>query len=375
MEGDVITLQDLFLFDYAAGYDDTGAARGGCAPPGCGPALLDRLADRNVHVDPAVFAHRGSGGMTGAPLPVLLGALAVGAGIALGLGTVLLGRPAPAADRRLATYFGEVTARPGVRGRAAAVAHAVVPDDLEARLARRLTGAGLGLRPAEFVLLHAGLATVVTVVGLVVGGPVLAVCSMLVGAFAPLTYLRIRHARRLAAFASQLPETLTMVADSLSAGLTIGQAIDTVVRDGQEPITGELRRALAEQRLGVDLDDALDGIAARMGSTDFGWVVMAIRIQREVGGNLAEVLLTVAETLREREYVRRQVRTLSAEGRLSAYILGGLPVVMFGYLQLANPDFVRPLYTQLVGMLMLATAVILLVGGSWLMSRIVKVEV
>ncbi|WP_243056355.1 type II secretion system F family protein [Nocardioides sp. SR21] len=309
------------------------------------------------------------------PLPVLLGALAVGVGIAVAMVVLLLGRPAPAADRRLATYFGEAVQRPGVRGTATTIAGTVVPRDLEARLARRLVGAGLSLRPAEFILLQAGITVALTVLGAVFGGPLLAVMLLAGGVVGPLVFLRVKHHRRLAAFASQLPDTLTMIANSLSAGLTVGQAVDTVVRDGQEPIAGELRRALVEQRLGVNLDDALDGIAARMGSVDFAWVVMAIRIQREVGGNLSEVLMTVADTLREREYVRRQVRTLSAEGRLSAYILGALPVGMFLYLLVANREFVRPLYTELVGGLMLTTAAILLAGGSFLMSRIVKVEV
>ena len=317
--------------------------------------------------------------MTGVPLPVLGGGVAVGLGVALALSVAVLGRAGvPAADRRLATYFGEVTASAegsGLRGTAISVAQAVVPNDVEAQLARRLAGAGLSIRPAEWVLVHAGLAVMLSFVGLVVVGPLLFLVTLAVGTVGPLLYLRIRHGRRLAAFGSQLPETLTMIANSLSAGLSVLQAIDTVVRDGQEPMAGELRRALVEQRLGVDLDDALDGIAARMGSLDFSWVVMAIRIQREVGGNLAEVLLTVAETLREREYVRRQVRTLSAEGRLSAYILGGLPVVMFGYLMMANRDFVRPLYTTLAGGLMLTAAVLLIAGGGWIMSRIVKVEV
>ena len=119
------------------------------------------------------------------------------------------------------------------------------------------------------------------------------------------------------------------------------QAVDTVVREGNEPMAGELRRALVEQRLGVNIEDALDGVAQRMGSEDFGWVVMAIRIQREVGGNLAEILHTVSETLREREFLRRQVKTLSAEGRLSAWILGALPVGMFLYMLVANRDYVR----------------------------------
>ncbi|MGB0100931.1 MAG: type II secretion system F family protein, partial [Nocardioides sp.] len=254
-------------------------------------------------------------------------------------------------------------------------AQAVVPGGMEARLGRRLAGAGLSVRPAEWVLGHAGFAVVLATLGLVVGGPLLLLVGVAAGTVAPPLYLRVRHGRRLAAFGAQLPETLTMIANSLSAGLSVPQAIDTVVRDGQEPMAGELRRALVEQRLGVDLDEALDGVAARMGSVDFAWVVMAIRIQREVGGNLTEVLLTVADTLREREYVRRQVRTLSAEGRLSGYILGALPIAMFCYLMLANRDFVRPLYTTPIGGLMLATGVLLVTVGAWLMSRIVKVEV
>jgi tight adherence protein B len=165
------------------------------------------------------------------------------------------------------------------------------------------------------------------------------------------------------------------MAGGLSAGLSLSQAIDTVVREGQEPMAGELRRALAEHRLGVGIEDALDGIAERMGSEDFRWVVMAVRIQREVGGNLSEILTTVADTLREREYLRRQVRTLSAEGRLSAWILGLLPVVMFCYLLVGNPTFVRPLYTQALGLAFLGGAMFLLALGVFVMSRFVKVEV
>ena len=112
-----------------------------------------------------------------------------------------------------------------------------------------------------------------------------------------------------------------------------------------------------------------------MGSEDFGWVVMAIRIQREVGGNLAEILHTVSETLREREFLRRQVKTLSAEGRLSAWILGALPVGMFLYMLVANRDYVRPLYTEPLGWAMLGAALFLLTLGVWFMSKLVKVEV
>jgi tight adherence protein B len=140
-------------------------------------------------------------------------------------------------------------------------------------------------------------------------------------------------------------------------------------------MASELRRALVEHRLGIDIEETLDGVADRMGSTDFAWVVMAVRIQRDVGGNLSEVLTTVADTIREREYLRRQVRSLSAEGRLSAWILGVMPVAMFLYMLVANRDFVRPLYTEPLGWLMLAAAGFLLSSGSWAMSRLVRVEV
>ena len=113
-----------------------------------------------------------------------------------------------------------------------------------------------------------------------------------------------------------------------------------------------------------------------MGSEDFAWVVMAVRIQREVGGNLAEILHTVADTLREREYLRRQVRTLSAEGRLSAWILGGLPVVMFGYMCSPTVTYVRLLYTEPLGMAdARRRGRCCSPPGGWFMSRLVKVEV
>jgi tight adherence protein B len=155
----------------------------------------------------------------------------------------------------------------------------------------------------------------------------------------------------------------------------MAQAIDTVVREGQQPITGEFNRALIEARLGVPIEDALDGVATRMQSKDFAWVVMAVRIQREVGGNLAELLTTVAGTLRERERLRRQVRVLSAEGRLSAWILGILPPGFSLYLLLVRPQYLRPLVTDPLGWLMLSVGVLLLVVGAAWMNKAVKVEV
>ena len=141
------------------------------------------------------------------------------------------------------------------------------------------------------------------------------------------------------------------------------------------PISSEFNRALVETRLGVPLEDALDGVATRMNSADFRWVVMALRIQRDVGGNLAEVLSTVSTTMRERARLNRQIQVLSAEGRLSAWILGGLPLAFIVYLLLVRPEYLEPLYTTRLGVAMLVlSGVLLVVGGLW-MRRVVKVEV
>jgi tight adherence protein B len=172
-----------------------------------------------------------------------------------------------------------------------------------------------------------------------------------------------------------MPDTLQLVAGSLSAGYSLPQAIDAVVREGAQPIAGEFSRAIIESRLGVPVEDALENIALRMDNEDFRWVVMAIRIQREVGGNLAEVLSTVAQTMRERERVRRQVRVLSAEGRLSAWVLGGLPPLFLGYLLLVRPNYVKPLFTDKIGIAMLSVVGIVFIGGVFWLRKVVQVEV
>ena len=161
---------------------------------------------------------------------------------------------------------------------------------------------------------------------------------------------RAPPSRNRAAFAEQLPDVLQLIAGSLQSGFSLPQALDAVVREDTQPSTGEFSRALAEVRIGADLEDALDRVADRMDSADLRWTVMAIRIQREVGGNLAEVLLDNRGTMRERAFLRRHVRALSAEGRLSAYILVVLPVLVGIWLFISSPSYMRPLYTTPAGL-------------------------
>jgi tight adherence protein B len=255
--------------------------------------------------------------------------------------------------------------------------HLVVRRDLEDKIARKLDASGLKLKPAEWLLLHAGIFIGSGLVAFLLfgGKPLLMLLGLIAGAILPWFYLSFKATRRIKKFNSQLPETLSIIAGGLQAGLSLSQAVDTVVREGTEPITSEFSRAIVEQRLGVDIEDSLETVAERMDCIDFAWVVMAIRIQREVGGNLAELLLNVAATLREREYLRRQVSVLSAEGRLSAYILGGLPPFFVLYLSLTQPEYVAPLFNTTLGMIMCGLGLTMMTVGIFWMKKAVKVEV
>ena len=266
----------------------------------------------------------------------------------------------------------------GFSGQARGVAERALANNrsLEARLAAKLETAGMAFKPAEWLLLRAGVAVGAGLVGIVVasGNIVLGLIFIVAGIVVPPLYLKFKRASRLRAFAGNLPDTLQLMAGSLSAGLSLAQSIDTIVREGNEPIASEFKRVVIESRLGVQLEDSLEGVAHRMESRDWEWVVMAIRIQREVGGNLAELLLQVADTLREREFLRRHVRALSAEGRLSAYILGGLPPAFMIFLAVTKPDYVHPLFSTPIGFILdIGMAVLLSVGIFW-MSKVAKVD-
>jgi tight adherence protein B len=249
--------------------------------------------------------------------------------------------------------------------------------DLDARISSRLQGAGSELKSSEWLLVHGGLFFLSGLTGLLLGGGNLLIgfLFLVLGLFGPWLYLGFRRSRRRKAFNSTLPDTLQLMSGSLAAGLSLAQSIDTIVREGAEPIASEFRRVLVETRLGVSLEDALEGVGERFNSKDFEWVVMAIKIQRQVGGNLAELLDTVAATMREREYVRRQVAALAAEGKLSAWVLGGLPPLFMVYLLLTNYDYVIVMFQKPLGWAMLAGAATILSVGVFWMSRLVKVEV
>jgi tight adherence protein B len=242
-----------------------------------------------------------------------------------------------------------------------------------------LERADLPWRPGEWLILR----ILSVVVGPLLGYAVMAgparfigvVLGFLLGLLGPSMVLHYLARRRARKFETQLPDTLLLVATSLSTGFSLQQALDAVAKDAPEPTAKELSRALAEARIGSDIADALERVGARMASENMAWSAMAIRIQRQVGGNLAETLRTTATTLREREALRRQVRALSAEGRLSAYILIALPVFIFLYLLKVNYDYIQLLWTNPLGLLMSIGGLVFMAIGIFWMRRVVRVEV
>jgi tight adherence protein B len=246
----------------------------------------------------------------------------------------------------------------------------------EGRLAQQLDRAGMRLRPHEWLLLRG---IISLGLGLLLGFSIDPIGGLLlggvIGIVATSLYHRNRATKRMNLFNELLPDALQVVIGALRAGFSLSQALDAMVRELPDPISGEFGRALGETRLGVEIEDALDRLAARMRNKDLAWAVVAIRVQREVGGNLAEVLTNTVSTIRERESLRRHVRALSAEGRLSAWVLLALPVFITGFMLIFRPAYLRPLYTHPIGIAMSLIGILLVaVGGLWL-SRLVKVEV
>jgi len=245
----------------------------------------------------------------------------------------------------------------------------------------RIVRADLPLRAGEWwvlriVAIFAGAAVVAV---LFHGGVIMTAIAVLLGAavgfFLPSIILRFLANRRGKKFDAQLPDVLTLVASSLSTGFSLPQALDAVAKDTADPAAKEFSRALAETRIGADVADSLEHMASRMDSENMRWTSMAIRIQREVGGNLAETLRTTAKTLREREELRRHVRALSAEGRLSAYILIALPIGIFLYTMQTNRAYVELLWTTTLGIAMIVAGVISLGIGVFWMRKVVDVQV
>lgn len=213
------------------------------------------------------------------------------------------------------------------------------------------------------------------VAGWSIGSPPLIVLLGAAGLFGP--YLGVRRSvdRRKRRFESQFPDVLDLMAASLESGAGISQALELVVAESDDPAADEFGRVLAATRLGSPLVDALRELADRIGSRDLTWTVQAMNVASRTGGRLADILRIVADFMRAREEVRRELQALTAEGKLSAYVLGGLPFAIAGFLLVINPDYLEPLYTTVPGILMLTVTGILMALAFVVMFRIIKVDI
>ena len=311
--------------------------------------------------------------MTMSPVLLVVGVVAIAAAL-LVLTLVVL----PAGPSRVPLSRLDPSAAPSssALAGAGAAAGAAVEKVLakQGRLAQgaaALERAGMTIALPDFVL-TVGVATVAGgVLGFVLGGVLFA---LLLAAAVPLgakLLLKFRASRRQAAFADQLDDSLQLMAGSLRAGHSLLRAVDSVSQEAAAPTSEEFSRIVNETRVGRDLNDALDEVAARMGSDDFVWVAQAIAIHREVGGNLAEVLDAVGHTIRERNAIRRQVKALSAEGKLSAIVLMALPFGVTAFIWMTNPAYIGRFFESLTGYAMLGAAgVMLLLGGFWLKKTV-----
>jgi tight adherence protein B len=251
----------------------------------------------------------------------------------------------------------------------------VLRFDSKASLAQTLERARIPLKPGEYVIV-VGCAGIVigSLLGIITSSTVLGLFAVVgaaaVGAMLP----RARISRRRKAFEAQLPEALSLIASSLSAGHTFLRAIQMMTEEAEAPLSEEFARVVHETRLGDPVVDALERMAIRLEVKDLVWVVQAIRIQQTVGGKLADLLHTLADFIRGREEIRREINVLTAEGRISAWVLGGMPIALLVAIQVINPGYAAPLF-QGWGVFVLGLTAASIAAGVGIILRMVKIEV
>lgn len=262
----------------------------------------------------------------------------------------------------------------------ASVSRSAIKFSLFNRLARvvdkNLTGADIPLKSEEYIILTAGV-------------------SLLAGLLAALIFMDIYHGilfglsavlfsilwvknaktRRLAKFNAQIGDALVIISNSLRSGFSFLQAMDMVRKELPNPIAREFGRTFQEMNLGTQTEDALENLNARVGSEDLELIITAVMIQRQVGGNLAEILDNIANTIRERIRIKGEIKTLTAQGKVSGIVIGVLPLVLAGVLSVMSPDYLRPLITTPMGMGMLAAALALELLGILLIRKIININV
>ena len=261
--------------------------------------------------------------------------------------------------------------------------------DFGANLARYIARADLKLKPSEFLMLWGASIIGVPVLMFIfsffspaLGSPIVLLIGLLIGFFLPRFWLGRRKSGRLNAFNKNLPDTITLIGNALRAGSSFLQAIELVVRESRPPISTEFGRVIREVNLGLPFDQALENMVRRVKSDDLELMATAISIQHTVGGNLAEILDSIAFTIRERVRIKGEIRTLTAQQRMSGYVVGFLPIGLAMFLFIAAPGFMQPMFDKEVAVGGLPVGVVILLFGGFMMflgfmaiRKIVDIEV
>jgi tight adherence protein B len=333
------------------------------------------------------------------PVTLVVAALAAGSIVLIALGIALSGSGGVTLERLERYAAGaKPDAAAGGQGvaeliqKSAALAQlnkVVERRDFGANLLRDLGAADLKLKPSEYLGIWAataiGIPVVMYLVGFVVPSfqnPIVLLVGLIVGFFLPRLWLGRRKSGRLKAFNKQLPDTITLIANALRAGSSFLQSIELVVRESRPPISTEFGRVIREVNLGLPFDVALENMVQRVKSEDFELMATAIAIQHQVGGNLAEILDSIAFTIRERIRIKGEIRTLTAQQRLSGYVVGGLPFGLALFIYLAAPTFFDPMFAKPpeflgvpLGVILLGIALASMGAGFFFIRKIVDIEV
>ena len=270
-----------------------------------------------------------------------------------------------------------------------ALNRAVEGRDFWANIARDIARADLHLRPTEYLAIWAGSTVGVPLLMVFLSAflstlrnPLFLLIGIFIGFLLPRLWLARRRNGRLGAFNKQLPDTITLIANALRAGSSFLQAIELVVRESRPPISTEFARVIREVNLGLPFEQALENMVRRVRSDDLELMATAIAIQHQVGGNLAEILDSIAYTIRERIRIKGEIRTLTAQQRLSGYVVAGLPIGLAAFLFVAAPGFMQPMFDDRASLIGLPAGVIILAFGGFMMflgflfiRRIVDIEV
>jgi tight adherence protein B len=328
-------------------------------------------------------------------LPFLIAGVAAGAVLLVTVGVAMSGGGGTVASRleKYASAGGmdRASGEPAERESAvvAGLTRAIEGQDLAARLSTDIARADLKLKPAEFLVIWAITPVAFVVVAFIIGfifpafrNPIALLVFFVLGAFAPRWYLKRRQAKRLDNFNKQLPDTITLLANSLRAGSSFLQGMELVTRESGPPLATEFERVIREMSLGMSLTGALNNLVRRVASEDLELMVTAIVIQTQVGGNLATVLDAIAYTIRERVRITGEIQTLTAMQRYSGYVLMLLPVALGAILFLISPTYMGKMLDKPPEMLGLplgafffAVGGLSMFGGYLLIRRIIDIKV